>query len=140
MNQNRAKVEDAKIETERRRKYQGSAKVTLESINILPSPHRKRVDQLKRIFEREGCKPEYVVNHVLLLIDKETLERALEESRITQRTLLARGGTLYPELRLPRGRKLTCLHGNHRLQAGKEYLSPRNKWWVADLYLAGECG
>ncbi|KAL5345257.1 hypothetical protein ACLOAV_009627 [Pseudogymnoascus australis] len=42
----------------------------------------------------------------------------------------------YPELVFPRGFQLECLHGRHRIQAGREFLSPRDKWWTVDLYLS----
>ena len=30
--------------------------------------------------------------------------------------------------------QLDVLHGRHRLQAGKLYLYPEDRWWVVDLY------
>ena len=39
----------------------------------------------------------------------------------------------YSELVFPS--RLECLHGRHRVQAGKEFLSTGDKWWIVDLYL-----
>ena len=43
----------------------------------------------------------------------------------------------YPELAFPDGYQLECLHGKDRIQAAREFLSPRNKWWRVDLYPKG---
>jgi hypothetical protein len=51
--------------------------------------------------------------------------------------LLSNPRDRYPELVFPGGYQLECLHGRHRIQAGREFLSPRDKWWAVDLYLAG---
>lgn len=140
MAQNRAKAEAARFEAERRLKHQGSARVALNSIQLTQRLDRKRVEHLKFVFAKDGCRPEHIANHALLSIDKSTLDEALKESRITPGALLVRGNSAYPVLRLPRGKKLMCLHGNHRIQAGKEHLSVRDQWWIVDLYLAGKLG
>lgn len=41
-----------------------------------------------------------------------------------------------PELQLPSGFLLKCLHGRHRVQAGREMTLPQ-LWWTVDLYQAG---
>ncbi|ETN44757.1 uncharacterized protein HMPREF1541_10427 [Cyphellophora europaea CBS 101466] len=136
MAQIRATAEAARFEAERRLKHQGSARVALDSIELTQRVDRKRVEHLKFVFGKEGCRPEHIVNHALLSIDKSTLHEALKESGISPAALLVHGNSAYPVLRLPRGKKLMCLHGNHRIQAGKEHLSVRDQWWIVDLYLA----
>ncbi|KAK5400801.1 hypothetical protein LTR06_011261, partial [Exophiala xenobiotica] len=70
------------------------------------------------------------------------LESALDLSRISAAALLTRNTNDpaavgdYPQLQVPVGVRLTCLHGRHRIQAALEFLPARDKWWIADLYLA----
>ena len=138
MRQNKARLEDSKFETERRRKHCGVARIALEAIHLTENPGERRVEELKEIFRTEGCRPEHIANHVLLVIDQSTLEEAIRASGLSSAALLQSGHNAYHELRLPRGYQLRCLHGKHRIQAGREHLSARDKWWVADLYLSGE--
>ena len=44
-----------------------------------------------------------------------------------------------PELVFPSGGPLKCLqaHGRHRIQAGKEILPARDKWWTVNPYFTG---
>ncbi|ELR09839.1 hypothetical protein GMDG_04322, partial [Pseudogymnoascus destructans 20631-21] len=42
----------------------------------------------------------------------------------------------YPLLEFPTGFHLECLHGRHRIEAGREFLHPGDDWWTADLYLS----
>ena len=138
MRQSRVEAEDAKFEAERRLKYRGAAKVALGAINLPEEPDPRRVGHLKEVFQRGGCWPEHIVNHVLLLIDQRTLENALQASRLDPTALLHNVNGEYETLYLPHDCQLACLHGKHRIQAAREYLSAQHQWWVADLYLSGE--
>jgi hypothetical protein len=40
----------------------------------------------------------------------------------------------FPELSFPE-LSLICLHGRHRLLAALEFLSPKDQWWIVDVYL-----
>ncbi|KAL5352248.1 hypothetical protein ACLOAV_002195 [Pseudogymnoascus australis] len=42
----------------------------------------------------------------------------------------------YPLLEFPTSFHLECLHGRHRIEAGREFLDPGNDWWTVDLYLS----
>jgi Protein of unknown function (DUF3723) len=137
MRQSRTKLEDSKFEAERRLKYRGTARIALEAIHLPEDPDSRHVERLKGIFRKEGCRPEHIGNHVLLLIDQPCLDTALSISGLSPTALLQNTHNEYPELRLSSGGQIPCLHGKHRIQAGRECLSAREKWWVADLYLAG---
>ena len=146
MRQRRAHLEDAKFESERRASYRGAARILLEQLHF-PSDQptqynmeldRENVEFLKERFRREGCRRQPAINHVLVRIDQPCLDTALAISKISSATLHTTQADEYPELRLPSGVRLACLHGKHRIQAGREFLSPRDQWWVADLYLAGK--
>jgi hypothetical protein len=142
MRQSRAQAEDHKFEAERNLRYCGSARVSLDVIHFRDDQLReldeKHVESLIRQFRVEGCRRENVKNHIPVLISQSCLEVALRVSGLSAAALLNNTNNGYRKLQLPRGSYLTCLHGKHRIQAGREFLSPREKWWVADVYLAGE--
>ena len=141
MRPSRRQADNARFERERRGKYRGAARITLDVLHFSEKQSttldQENVEYLKEVFRREHCRREPVRNHVLVLIDQSCLDTALGLSGISAAALLTTGDE-YPELRLPAGVRLECLHGKHRIQAGREFLSPRDKWWIAELYLAGE--
>lgn len=149
MRQSRARVEDARFERERRSKYRGRARLSLDVLQSVPGEDgtldTENVERLKKKFQREGCRPEFVDNHILVTIDQDCLDTALSLSRLSAASLFTNttaDGTVagnYHELRFPAGVRLHCLQGKHRIQAGREFLSPRDKWWIADLYLSSKC-
>ena len=138
MRQRRAHHEDSKIEGERRARYQRTARVSLE---VLPDQSteldKAHVEYLLEIFRREGCRPQPVQNHILVLIHQSCLHTALERPGIDAVAPITPPVEDYRMLQLPVGTKLECLHGKHRIQAARDFLSPREKWWVADLYSSG---
>ena len=95
------------------------------------------MEYLKQCFKKEGCRPLEVPHHIPALIDQERLDAAILASGISAKDLLSNPRDRYPELVFPGGYQLECLHGRHRIQAGREFLLPRDKWWAVDLYLAG---
>ena len=144
MRQSRVLLEDAKLEEDRHLNSRGTVRIRLDALYI-PTEQadkldKKNVQRLKEIFRREGCRPQEVQNHIVALIDQPCLDAALERSDLSASALSRTQNGYYPELRLARGARLECLHGKHRIQAGREYLSPRDKWWIVDLYLVGESG
>ena len=147
MRPSRARAEDEKFERERKLNYRGSARVSLNVLQFLVDDSQEldenNVERLKRIFQREGCRRQFVSNHILVAIDQASLDTALSLSRLSPAVLFAQpsNDTLvgdYPELQFPDGARLTCLHGRHRIQAAREFLSAHDKWWIADLYLTGK--
>ncbi|KAK5312981.1 hypothetical protein LTR93_011123 [Exophiala xenobiotica] len=104
----------------------------------------KNVQRLVKIYQREGCRRQFVSNRILVvIIDQACLETALDLSRISAAALLTRNTNNdpaavgdYPQLQVPVDVRLICLHGRHRIRAARELLSPRDKWWIANLYLA----
>nr|KAK5449229.1 hypothetical protein LTR18_002318 [Exophiala xenobiotica] len=149
MRQSRTRVEDERLERERQLKYRGTARISLDVLQFVVDDDRpldvKNVQRLVKIYQREGCRRQFVSNHILVVIDQACLDSALDLSRISAAALLTRNTNDpaavgdYPQLQVPVGVRLTCLHGRHRIQAAREFLSPRDKWWIADLYLAGKC-
>jgi Protein of unknown function (DUF3723) len=96
------------------------------------------VARLLEIFRREGCRPQPAQNHVLILIDQSCLDATLERSGVSSTALMTVTGDDYCVLRALDSTRLTCLNKHHRVQAAREFLSPRKKWWIADFYSSGK--
>jgi hypothetical protein len=152
MQQAQAHAEDLRLDTESRLICKGSALVRFEylkwneylKLNRLERPDPERVEHVKRIFQKEGCSQLQVGHHIPAVVDQHRLNVALEDARAKGRwktgALPSDSATIdtkdgYPELEFPGG--IECLHGLHRIQAGKECLPPTEKWWIVDLYLSG---
>ena len=142
MRQARAREEEIQLEVEKRLKFQGTARIGLHHLNFprddAKGLHRKNVDRLKAIYQQHGCRRLEVQHHIPAIVDEGSLNVAIAAAGISP-TTLARPPTAdgYPELVLPNGHRLECLHGRHRIQAGKEFLPARDQWWTVDLYLTG---
>lgn len=140
MRQTRSQEEEVRLEAEKRVKYQGTARIRLEWLHFRWNEPReldvKNVERLKSNF-RKDCRRLDIHNHIPALINQQHLDAAIQASRISAGTLLSNPLDGYPELVFPAGYQLECLHGRHRIQAGKEVLSCGDKWWTVDLYLAG---
>jgi len=152
MQQAQANVEDSRLDTERRLICKGAALVRFEYLNwneyIQRNPAKRRADQehverVKRSFHKAGCRRLPSVHHIPAKVSQQQLDTALEDARRKKRwkadalpsnyaTINTQDG--YPELEFPGG--IECLHGLHRIQAGKEWLLSTEKWWIVDLYLS----
>ena len=152
MQQAQANVEDSRLDTERRLICKGAALVRFEYLNwneyIQRNPAKRRADQeyikrVKRSFYKAGCRRLPSVHHIPAKVSQQQLDTALEDARRKKRwkadalpsnyaTINTQDG--YPELEFPGG--IECLHGLHRIQAGKEWLLSTEKWWIVDLYLS----
>ena len=136
--QARVQREDERLQAERRVKFKGTARVKLESLYFPKiSTHEldvKHVKTLKEQFRTNGCRRLEVQNHIPAVIDQQQLDTALVESRVSAAELLS--SPEYKDLEFPAG-ALECLHGRHRVQAGREFLPLRDQWWTVNIYLAG---
>jgi hypothetical protein len=93
---------------------------------------------LKDTFKIEGCLRLEPRHYILALIDQKTLELAIKSSPgASAAALLDNLKELPPELKIALDYSLKCLYGRHRLQAIREILPLKDKWWIVDLYLAG---
>jgi hypothetical protein len=64
-------------------------------------------------------------NHVSAIINQESLDAALQRLGTTADNLLTNDeGPDYPLLVFLAGFHLKCLHGWHRIEAGREFLHP----------------
>ena len=140
MLQSRTSDQEQRLVAERLVKYTGTARVKLEFLHFPNEPRElnlKNVERLKKCFQTEGCYRLVLENRIPAIIDASQLNDALQASGILATELLSHPKEGYPELKFPAGYQLTCLHGRHRIQAGREVLARRNAWWAVDLYLAG---
>ncbi|KAH8765626.1 hypothetical protein BGZ57DRAFT_533732 [Hyaloscypha finlandica] len=138
MRRSRAHLEDSKLEAETRRTYKGSARISLDVLYFQSNEHRdldrKHVDYLKGCFQRDKCRRLEKRNHIEAAVDQPSLDAALRSSDVSARELLTNEPNGCPKLSFPAGFKLRCLHGQHRIQAAREFLLPHDKWWTVDLY------
>jgi hypothetical protein len=143
MDQAQAQIEDTRLEGERRLKYRGTARINLDVLqfrwDLLCKADKKHVEHLERCFEKEGCHRLPCRNHVAAIINHSSLDAAMRKSGVNVLTNIdeATANATYSKLVFPDGFQLECLNGLHRILAGRKFLSPKDKWWVVDLYLAG---
>ncbi|KAH7323832.1 hypothetical protein BKA65DRAFT_555502 [Rhexocercosporidium sp. MPI-PUGE-AT-0058] len=94
----------------------------------------KHVEYLKGCFRKDQCRRLEVRNHIEAEVDQQILDVALRGSNVTARELLTNQPNGCPELVFPQGFQIECLHGQHRIQAAREFLLPTDKWWTVDFY------
>ena len=124
-------------------KYRGVARVHLDVLHFSQprgsdpiKPNPRHMEYLKGQFQKKGCDPLPVLRHVPVLIDQPSLDAAMRDSCVSAERLL-KHSSAYAHLAFPKGFQLECIHGRHRIQAGREILSPKDKWWAVDIYLSG---
>jgi hypothetical protein len=132
---------ETRLASERHLKYQGTAKVGLDEITFHPTSTTKvdeaKLERLRRIFRKEGCRRLDVRNHATAVVSKTHLDRALGDAHVSASALLTNPPSSFPTLRFGVG-QLQCLHGQHRIRIGRELLPPGDRWWSVDIYLEGE--
>jgi hypothetical protein len=132
---------EAQLEKERLRKFLGSAKVAIEVLCFNQVTKRRQDDQdserLLRSFEIAGCLRIGDKYHVQAVIDKDSLSDALEKVGASTEALFSKEADQWPRLQFPDGFRIQCLHGQHRIEAGSEYLWKNDRWWVVDFYSTG---
>ena len=140
MRQSRARAEESRREAERRLKYVGAARVRLDVLrlfwdgtNVRREPNSQHVEILAESFRAGGCHRLELRNHIPGKISQDCLDSALRDSNVSAHQLL----NDIPELSFPADYKLDYLHGLHRIEAARDFLSETDKWWTVDLYLSG---
>ncbi|KAL6714243.1 hypothetical protein ACLMJK_007666 [Lecanora helva] len=122
----------------RRSRLRGTAKIALDSLRFPEDPEEgfcdpKNIKRLIQIFKLEGCLRLSPEHHIPALIDNDTLIQSLEQFEIPAENLFS--APTPPELSLPPGTTLTCLHGRHRIAAAHKFLLAGDRWWTVDLYI-----
>ncbi|OBT39549.1 hypothetical protein VE00_09472 [Pseudogymnoascus sp. WSF 3629] len=139
-------VDDQRLEGEKRLKFKGTAKISLDVLYFKQNQPRqlnlKHVEYLKECFQNEGCHRLPLCRHIPAKIDQWCLDATIKKSGVSARQLLStakRAGetTDYPKLIFPSDIQVECLHGRHRIEAlKKSRLLPEDMWWTVDLYLS----
>ena len=131
---------ELQILAERCQKYQGTAKININRMISHPSVSQhinaKNVERLCEVFDKEGCRRLDIYNHVSAVVSRQHLHEALQAARVSTADLLTDQPSRYPHLHFSTG-SVKCLHGQHRLKAGAQYLPLVDQWWTVDLYLDG---
>lgn len=119
---------DLQVFREKSRAFCGSFKVPLDKLRAEDVPENPRqtdqsnIARLVDVFEKEGCWPLDPENHVEVLVSQQALEEEAP-SKI--------GDFPYFNPSSP----LEYLSGHHRIEAARRFLTGRDRWWIADLYL-----
>lgn len=132
---------ELQLSTERRLKYQGTAKISLDHISRHPSATKqlnpRNIERLCEIFREDGCHRFDIQNHITAVVSRRHLKRARRAAQITADDLLTKPPEKNPVLCFSPG-QVHCLHGLHRLKAAEKILAPSERWWTVDIYLDGE--
>ncbi|KAF2812826.1 uncharacterized protein BDZ99DRAFT_381703, partial [Mytilinidion resinicola] len=130
---------------ETRSYFRGSAKLPLRCLQFETQEMEgartldaKNISRLLRIYETEGCHRLEPEHRIAALINKDILAHTLRRgdgTREFQTTELMDQREDPLLLEFENGVHITCLHGQHRIEAAKQYLDNIEKWWVIDLYL-----
>ncbi|KAI9768256.1 MAG: hypothetical protein M1840_005086 [Geoglossum simile] len=120
----------------------GNAKVGLNHLNFDTTQslfNQSNVSRLVKIFKDEDCLRLEPDHYIPAVIDMSQLENALRQSQVSQADLLRSFQTEPPKLLFPNGFTLTCLRGQHRIAAAREFLPPGeyHQWWTVEIYKKG---
>jgi hypothetical protein len=124
-------AKDFQIFREKARAFCGTVKIPIDKLQHEELPDNPRqfdeenVARLLDVFHKEGCYRRESDNHVPALISRSGLPEGLI------------GADDDLQLFNP-DRSLIYLHGRHRLEAGRRFLTGNDRWWVVDLYSDGE--
>ncbi|KAJ6081405.1 hypothetical protein N7499_006279 [Penicillium canescens] len=128
---------ERRVTSERSKKYRGIALISLSQIvphsSICRALDPRNVDRLCEVFSKEGCRRLDVPNHVTAVVSSDSLDAALQKSRTSAAQLMSDTSDEYPHLQFSSG-QVKCLHGQHRLKAGEEFLADCDQWWTVNLY------
>jgi hypothetical protein len=125
------------LAAEKSAKAVGSASVKLEVLDFQHDDDERNTQRLKSLFKKGGhCRLD-VRNHILAVIDPQSLDAALRASGLSADMLLDNPQGTYKQLNFPPGVRLHCLHGLDRARAAAQSLPPGDRRWVVDLFLGG---
>jgi len=132
---------ETRLNEERKKHFLGCAKIDLKHLNFSQSSARElddeNIQRLLSAFKLTGCLRLDTQYHVPAIIDAHFLSQMVREGGASLDDIRSHEPSRWPALKLPEGSEIECLHGQHRLVAAREYLLPRDQWWVIDLYSTG---
>lgn len=130
--------QERRLHKEKVEKYRGTFKIWLQHLlaedeGINPrQTDPKNVARLLKIYQIDGCHRLDPQHYVPVVIEDERTYLTQSSSGSSSESP--------PFLQIDDDRKLKYLHGHHRLQAAKLFLSPADAWWTANLYSEGNYG
>jgi hypothetical protein len=123
-----------------REKYRGTARIALDVLYFpwdqSREANQESIDKLKECFEKGQC-DRVTRNHVPAVIDQSELYKAMRTSNVSATRLLNNRDGSHPNLTFPVRYQLRCLYRRQRIQAAREVVPLRERWWTVDLYLTG---
>ena len=139
---------DGETEASKSRSFRGTARVYISRLSFdnhagKRAISEKNINRLHGIFKKEGCLRLDSENYVPVRIEEDILAQALAESRLIGQDLKLLPNDGEPHfLSLPQHYQLECLHGQHRILAGKEYYAGEEEelWWTVKIFLKGKIG
>ncbi|KAL9082764.1 MAG: hypothetical protein Q9165_008786 [Trypethelium subeluteriae] len=138
-NETRHSEDDEALFVEKQSRYRGRAKVKLHDLMFEPETVQgartldwSNVQRLVHIFQTEGCHRLETEHFVPVVLSLDQLVRARGNAGVAEDELLIR--TRVPPL-LCFDRPLLCLHGRHRIEAARRFLTPVDSWWGVEFYL-----
>ena len=131
---------DQLIALEKNRRFRGCVKVPLDKLRPEGSTLAPRqlseagVTQLVDRYKREGCLPRDPQHYIPVLISCHDLPSNF--SRIDAAGDASEHDSGDPPVYSP-PQPLVFLAGQHRLEAGRRFLIPSERWWIVNLYSNG---
>lgn len=121
--------------------FYGSARVDLDVLVFETPPgsqtDESNVERLVAAFGRAGCLRLHPQYHVPAIVTKGQIDEAIRNAASSRDALLHHDPSRWPVIIFPDDFRVHCLHGRHRIEAAKQYLSISDRWWVVDFYLSG---
>ena len=131
-------IEDYDVTIQFQSNFKGWARVKLSSFDFEKSlhyGHRAKLDtnvnRLRKIFREEGCRRLDDDNFAAGIVNAEGLHEALAASNLHEEDLRQIPTSDTPCLRLE---KIDCVHGMHRILAGRHFLRDHDRWWIVCLF------
>jgi hypothetical protein len=128
---------ERELAAEKRAKCRGSASVKLEVLYYNREADEQNTKRLKHLFKKGGHFRLDGCNHVLAIIDPQSLDTAIQASGLSADMLLDNPQGQYNELDFPPGFRLKCLHGLDSARAAAQSLPQGDRRWIVDLFVAG---
>jgi len=126
-----------RIESERLRKFLGTANVRFQSLDFPVSESGRRKDHLELRFQQQGHRGSKDLRHrINATVSLADLEAALDITGISRSDLLDNSQRTR-NLEFPPDVRLTCLHGRAAVKAAEEVFDDEDGRWLVNLYLPG---
>ena len=118
--------------------YRGSARVPIQNLKFSDQCRKSspaNVNKLIGQFNTQTCLRYDWENRINTVISKTELATVLDVSHLTGEELLMHGDDDEPPLLdVPDYIQFTCLGGQNRIEAAKQFLFGENAWWTVNIY------